>query len=85
MQKAESEANEKYKSDCISRYGQQKGVLVSQKKVEAGMTAEMCKASWGAPWDSLQTATPSGTKEIWLYNWKYKLHFANGILVKIEH
>jgi|ERR1035437_2436962 hypothetical protein len=90
--KAENDKKEKHKSECISRFGQHKGELIAQSKIEIGMTTEMCKVAWGAPWDispegmdAHKTTTSSGTKEVWFYNWKYKLYFKNGILVKVEH
>jgi len=83
--KAENEKKEKRRSECVSKFGQQKGELIAQGRIEVGMTAEMCKAAWGAPWDISKTKTSSGIKEIWFYNWKYNLQFEKGILVKIEH
>jgi hypothetical protein len=83
--KAENDRKEKYKAECISKFGQQKGELITQGKIEVGMTSEMCKVAWGAPWDISKKAIPSGIKEIWFYNWKYNLHFEKGVLVNIEH
>lgn len=84
-QKAENEKKEKHKAMCISRFGQQKGVLVDEEKVEAGMTSEMCLVAWGKPWDVTKALSAAGIKETWSYSWKYKLHFEKGILVRIEH
>ncbi len=83
--KTENDKKEKYKLECTSRFGQHKGELIAQNKIEIGMTTEMCKVAWGTPWDSSKTTTSSVTKEIWFYNWKYNLRFEKGILVKIEH
>ena len=85
LYKTENDKKEKRKSECIRRFGQQKGELVAQGKIETGMTKEMCEVAWGTPWDISKIKTSSGTKEIWFYNWKYNLHFEKGILVKIEH
>jgi hypothetical protein len=85
MLKAKSEKLEKYKSECINKFGKHSGELVAQGKIEIGMTSEMCKTAWGAPWDISKTTTSSIIKETWFYNWKYKLYFENGSLVKIEN
>ena len=80
-----NEKKEKHLSECISKFGKEKGEVIAQNKIEIGMTMEMCKAAWGAPWDSSKTKTLSGVNEIWFYNWKYNLHFEKGILIMIEH
>lgn len=85
MIKAENDRKEKRRAECISKFGPHKGPLIAQNKIETGMTTEMCKAAWGAPWDISITKPSSAGKEIWFYNWKYILHFEKGILVKIEH
>ena len=82
MLKEETERKEKRKAECVNKFGKQKGELVALEKIEIGMTTEMCKESWGTPWDVSQAST---TKETWFYNWKYTLHFEKGSLVKIEH
>jgi hypothetical protein len=78
--KERNEVREKRKAECISKFGQHYGTLIAQGKIEAGMTTDMCKEAWGAPWNISET----GTKEIWFYNWKYNLLFENKILVKIK-
>ena len=83
--RTQAEQREKHKADCISRFGEHKGSLVAQGKIETGMSTDMCKAAWGAPWDISITTGTAGTREIWFYNWKYKLHFENGKLIRIEH
>jgi hypothetical protein len=86
LYKAEADRQEKHKTECIAKFGQHYGELVAQSKIETGMTTEMCKAAWGAPWDIDKTKSLSKTKkEIWFYNWKYNLHFENGKLIKIEN
>jgi hypothetical protein len=81
--KAENERVEKHKTECISKFGQRKGALVAQNKIEVGMTEEMCQTAWGMPWDISKTKTSTTTKELWFYNWKYNLYFENKVLVKI--
>jgi hypothetical protein len=81
MIKEENERREKHKTECISKFGQQNGLLIAQEKVKTGMTTEMCEYAWGKPWEFSKT----GTSEVWFYNWKYSLHFEKGMLVKIKH
>ena len=76
---------EKRKAECIAKFGKKFGRSIAQDSVKAGMTTDMCKAAWGAPWDIAKTKAASGTNEVWSYNWKYNLYFENGILIKIEH
>jgi hypothetical protein len=83
--KAETDKKEKYKSECVSRFGQDKGELIAQAKIEIGMTAEMCTAAWGSPWNKSGSPLSTEVGEIWFYNWNYQLHFENGNLVKIVH
>ena len=78
-------AQEKRKAECISKYGQSYGELISEGKVEIGMWEEMCKDSWGDPFDSYKTTTTDGVYEDWYYGWKYRLHFVNGTLKRIEN
>ena len=81
--KEENERVEKHKAECVSRFGQRKGALVAKGEIEIGLTTEMCEVAWGTPWDIVKTKTSSVAKEVWSYNWKYKLHFENKILVKV--
>ncbi len=82
MMEAEQKHQANHKAACIKAFGQLKGEVVFKEEIEKGMTREMCYASWGAPWKILKI---SGDKEVWMYTWNYKLHFEQGILVKIEH
>ena len=85
LYKAEFDKQEKNKTECITKFGQHFGELVAQNKIETGMTTEMCKAAWGAPWDIGKIINHKGTTEVWFYNWQYKLSFKNEKLIKIEH
>ncbi len=80
----EKKAKTKRRAECIKKFGQHYGELVAEKKVEIGMTKEMCKVAWGFPYDTFTTTTALGTNEHWFYSWKYNLYFLNGILTKIE-
>ncbi|HXC03605.1 MAG TPA: hypothetical protein VNZ86_02565 [Bacteroidia bacterium] len=82
---AEKDKKEKFEAECTSRFGTRKGSLIAEGKIEPGMTTDMCKTAWGAPWDHSKTTAPGGTKETWSYNWNYTLLFENGALVTIRH
>lgn len=77
-------AKESFLKECINRFGQVNGDLISRGKVKIGMTTEMCETSWGNPFDRYKTTTASGTKESWYYGWKRSLHFVDGTLVRID-
>jgi hypothetical protein len=85
LRQAEQEQRDKHKAECISLFGQSGGELISENKIETGMTSQMCKAAWGAPWTITRTKHTTGTKEKWFYAWNYVLIFENNLLVKIEH
>ncbi len=80
----EKQKFEKWREDCINKFGLQNGELISKNKVNIGMTKEMCKYAWGSPLWSDKTTTEIGTYEIWYYWLGYKLHFVNGILKRID-
>lgn len=81
---SEKRAFENHLADCISRFGPQNGDLIANGKVKIGMTTEMCKYAWGAPFWTSKTTTESGVFEDWYYGLGYSLHFINGILKVIE-
>ncbi len=67
------------------KYGKDKTVLITNEKVEIGMTKAMCKESWGIPSKIDVTKTEGITKEIFIYSWSKRLYFENDKLVKIEY
>jgi hypothetical protein len=75
---------EKFRNDCIDKFGQENGNLIAQGKIKIGMTSEMCETAWGMPFDSYKTTTVSNITENWYYGWKRSLHFFNGILIRID-
>jgi hypothetical protein len=82
MQQEEAERQARHKADCLRKFGLKQGGLIAQEKIEPGMTSEMCKAAWGAPWDIVKS---KGLVEGWHYNWRYELHFEKGVLLRVEH
>ena len=80
----EKKEKEKYRNECISKFGQYNGELIAQGKVKIGMTTEMCKASWGLPYRTDRTTTEDAIMENWYYGYSHSLHFNNGVLIRIE-
>lgn len=89
---ADAVAKAKFKKECIAKYGQNYGTLISQRKVEIGMGAELCQLSWGKPTSIKKITDESGITEIWLYDKSFYvflnktnlLYFKNGILKRVE-
>ena len=80
----ERKEKENRKAECINKYGQRKGELIAEGKVRLGMTSEMCKTAWGECFYRNKTTIAEGIFEVWYYGWGESLHFANGILKRIE-
>lgn len=57
---------------------------IRQGKVSVGMTKEECKLSIGRPRDVNTTTLSSGTKEQWVYDYKY-VYFRNGVVTAIQN
>jgi len=74
----------KYKAECISKYGTVNGSLIADEKVSIGMTIDMCRQSWGIPYDSNKITKEKSIVETWYYGWHHILHFTNGVLTEIE-
>lgn len=70
-------------TNYIKRFGKENFNTILQAKVNIGMTAEMCKLSWGRPKSINETITSGNKTEQWVYSDKY-LYFDNGILTAIQ-
>lgn len=57
---------------------------IRQGKVSIGMTKEECKLSIGRPRDVNTTTLSSGTKEQWVYDYRY-VYFRNGVVTAIQN
>lgn len=71
-------------SEMISKYGARIGKLISDNKVIIGMSKEICKLSWGEPYDINRTITKGKVFEQWVYSMGTYLYFENDILVAIQ-
>ena len=64
-------------------FGEENWNTILDKKVQIGMTSEMCKMSWGSPEKINRTTTAGKSSEQWVYSNNY-LYFENGVLVAIQ-
>lgn len=58
---------------------------VLHHEVILGMTAELCRASWGKPRDINKSTGSWGVHEQWCYSSGNYLYFENGILTSIQN
>ena len=75
---------ELHKMKCEDLFGSQKGLLISQGKLQLGFTKIMCEYAWGQPLYVNKVSTENGVFEDYQYSWGKSLHFVNGILKRIE-
>lgn len=73
-----------FESEMIKKYGAIVGKLILNNKVVIGMSKEICKFSWGDPYDINRTITKNKNFEQWVYSMGTYLYFENDILVAIQ-
>ena len=73
-----------FESEMIKKYGIKIAKLILGNKVIIGMNKEICKLSWGEPYDINRTITKSRIFEQWVYSMGTYLYFENDILVAIQ-
>ena len=69
----------------ISKYGYEKGEIIADKQIAIGMTAEMVRDAWGRPLNTYRTTTSNGLSEVWCYNYKTRVYFFDGKVVRIDN
>ena len=74
----------KRKQNNISKYGLEMGTLINNGRIALGMTKNMCREAWGVPMNSYRTKVPGKQSEVWLYNYKTRVYFENGKVVRID-
>ena len=74
----------KHEAEMISKYGVRIGKIISDNKVIIGMNKEICRLSWGEPYDINRTITKNKVFEQWVYSMGTYLYFENDILVAIQ-
>jgi hypothetical protein len=84
MKEAEKKLREMHLTSCIARFGTENGKLIAEQTISIGMSAEMCRAAWGEPWEISKGKSPNTKAEYWYYSEKYVLHFENRQLTQIR-
>lgn len=74
-----------WKNQIIEKYGEKYGNMILLRKVQIGMTKEMCSESWGNPYDINTTSVNGKTSEQWVYENDSYLYFDNGILTAVQN
>ena len=84
-QKIRLQEIENRKKTINQKFGEYYGNLINNKKVEIGMTKEMCLLSLGSPILKNVTTTEQGKYEVWTYLFFYSnLYFENNSLKIIK-
>lgn len=84
--KREKTAREtKRQQELCSRYGNEFGTIIANRKVALGMTPEMCRQAWGTPIQISNMVDVTGKYTVWKYNFKTCIYFYNGIVAKIKN
>lgn len=73
------------KNKLIKKYGKKYADMILKGQVQTGMSAEMCRESWGTPDDINRSVGPWGTHEQWCYDWGGYLYMENGVLTSIQN
>ncbi|MDR1678497.1 MAG: hypothetical protein LBR81_01840 [Prevotellaceae bacterium] len=81
--KQREQQEKEFRAYCISKWGQQKGTLIADGKVQLGMTREMCTAAWGSPNSINKTIISGLVHEQWVYSGSF-LYFDNDVLTGIQ-
>lgn len=74
---------EKKRKEIIAKYGEKFGNLILVRKVDLGMSKEMCKLAIGSPINTIRSKSSIGTSDIWIYSSTSYLRFENDRLVEI--
>ncbi len=74
-----------WKENIIEKYGLEYGLLIIDKKVQVGMTEEMCLEAWGKPKSKNRTILNGLETVQWVYETNSYLYFDNGILTAIQN
>jgi predicted secreted acid phosphatase len=75
--------NKSEENALIKKYGEKFGKLVFQKKLEIGMSKEMCSDVCGITLNKKMIKNANGEIEVWEYTGILKLYFKNGKLSEI--
>lgn len=67
------------------KYGVEYSLLITAKKVQIGMSDEMCLEAWGEPVSKNRTILNGKETEQWVYKSNSFLYFDNGTLTAIQN
>lgn len=76
---------QKRKTLLCKKYGQTYGTLISERKVQIGMTKAMCEEAWGKPESKNTSSGAWGVHEQWVFSYDRYLYFENGKLTSIQY
>lgn len=83
-ERIKAERKNDLRNDIITKYGNIKGELILNHKIEIGWNKQMCIDSWGNPKRIYTTTTAKIISEQWVYSLRKYLYFDNGILTAIQ-
>lgn len=85
QERSDEEQEERKQEDMYAKkYGRANAKLIMNGEVKLGWTKEMCRESWGDPYDSTRVTTQYGSFEAWWYGSGYVLYFQGNKLVMIQ-
>ena len=84
IEKRKQEQSHLFKQQMIGKYGAEKGNLVGNHQISIGMITEMVRDAWGRPLNTYRTTTKYGKSEVWCYNYKTRVYFYDGKVVRID-
>ncbi len=84
LEKRKQEQSHLFKQQMIGKYGVEKGNLVGNHQISIGMTTEMVRDAWERPLNTYRTTTSNGQSVVWCYNYKTRVYFYDGKVVRID-
>ncbi len=84
LEKRKQEQSHLFKQQMIGKYGVEKGNLVGNHQITIGMTTEMVRDAWERPLNTYRTTTSNGQCVVWCYNYKTRVYFYDGKVVRID-
>jgi hypothetical protein len=86
QEESKRKLEEKQRANLIlEKFGDYYGNLILDSKIIIGMNQDMCRMSWGAPFEINRTIVLGLVHEQWVYSLKNYLYFENGILTAIQN
>ena len=83
-QQRKAQEQMEFRQRMIAKYGDEKGDIIADKQIATGMTTEMVRDAWGRPLNTYRSTTKYGQSEVWCYNYKTRVYFYNGKVVRID-